>query len=204
MTAPGRSTQTEPDGHPGPPPRPADSTAPTASGSASAPAARFGRRRLSTRHELLLALFPTLVVILVLFLVERFSHQRLLFSSLASSAFLIYLDPEHGTNQASTLFRAQGLAALVGALALTLLGPGYVAAGLAMASAIALMVSFNIVHPPAASTAISFAFRYGDESTLVLFGMALAMIVVLLVMERVTLRLLLRLTRHAHTGVQAK
>lgn len=47
---------------------------------------RLGRQRLSMRHELTLAFLPPLAVLLVLFLVESFSHQRLLFASLASSA----------------------------------------------------------------------------------------------------------------------
>ncbi len=68
---------------------------------------RSARRRLPWRHELLLVLLPTITVLAVVALVERFSQQRLLFASLASSAFLIYLDPLHGTNSARTLLIAQ-------------------------------------------------------------------------------------------------
>lgn len=159
---------------------------------------RLGRQRLSLRHELMLALLPALVVLLVFYFVENFSHQRLLFASLASSAFLIYLDPQHATNQARTLFWAQSIAAIAGVLNLTLFGPGYTAAAIAMVVVIMLMVSLDIVHPPAVSTALSFGFRAGDESNLLLFGMALGMILVLVVLERITLRLLEHLTlRHS-------
>ncbi len=54
------------------------------------------RQRLDLKGEFVLALLPTLTVLAVLGFVETVSHQRLLFTSLASSAFLIYLDPEHG------------------------------------------------------------------------------------------------------------
>jgi hypothetical protein len=57
------------------------------------------RQRLSIKGELLLAFLPTAIVLLMLALVEVLSEQRLLFASLASSTFLIYLDPYHGTNQ---------------------------------------------------------------------------------------------------------
>lgn len=53
-------------------------------------AARPGRARLPLKGELLLALAPTITVLIVFALVEVLSNQRLLFASLASSAFLIY------------------------------------------------------------------------------------------------------------------
>ena len=57
------------------------------------------RSRLTLKGELALATAPTVTVLVVLALVEVLSRQRLLFASLASSAFLIYLDP----NMAPTL-----------------------------------------------------------------------------------------------------
>lgn len=56
------------------------------------------RSRLDLKGELLLATAPTVTVLGVLALVEVLSRQRLLFASLAASAFLIYLDPQHGAN----------------------------------------------------------------------------------------------------------
>ena len=60
--------------------------------------ARSLRERLGLRGELTLTFFPTVTVLGVFALVEVLSRQRLLFTSLASSAFLIYLDPQHNTN----------------------------------------------------------------------------------------------------------
>jgi hypothetical protein len=82
------------------------------------------RRRLGVKRELLLALAPTLTVLLVLALVEAVSRQRLLFASLASSAFLIYLDPGHTVNKARTLILSQVGGACIGMAAAVALGPG--------------------------------------------------------------------------------
>lgn len=53
------------------------------------------RSRLDLKGELALATAPTVLILTVLALVEVLSRQHLLFASLASSAFLIYLDPQH-------------------------------------------------------------------------------------------------------------
>lgn len=87
------------------------------------------RRRLPFRGELALAAPPTATVLAVLALVETVTNQRLLFASLASSAFLIYLDPSHGMNSVRTLTVSQGVAALIGWVLFAALGPGYAAAG---------------------------------------------------------------------------
>ncbi len=59
---------------------------------------------------------------------------------------------------------------------------------------IVLMVLLDMVHPPAVGTALSFAFQTGAESTLVLFMLALSITAVLVILERVTLWLLARLS----------
>jgi CBS-domain-containing membrane protein len=150
------------------------------------------RRRLDVRGELALALLPTLTVLAVLGLVEAFSQQRLLFASLASSAFLIYLDPQHGTNSVRTLVLSQMLAALIGFVSFALLGPGYASAGGAMVITIVVMILLDIVHPPAVSTALSFAFRAGNENNLLLFGFAVGVIALLVGLQRISLWLLAR------------
>jgi CBS-domain-containing membrane protein len=155
-------------------------------------AARPARRHLGIKSELLLALLPTATVLLVLGLVEVLTRQRLLFASLASSAFLIYLDPEHGTNSVRTLILAQLLAAVSGWATFVTLGPGYLSAGGAMIATIVLMIALDAVHPPAVSTAMSFGLRAGDESNLVLFGLALGITAVLVIMERAAVWLLAR------------
>lgn len=150
------------------------------------------RKRLHLKGELMLAALPTATVLLVLLLVEALSEQRLLFASLASSAFLIYLDPQHGMNSVRSLVLAQMGAALLGVGTFFLLGPGYDAAAAAMVLTILLMILADAVHPPAVSTALSFALRAGDESNVLLFGLAVGITAVLVLMERVALWMLAR------------
>jgi CBS-domain-containing membrane protein len=155
-------------------------------------APRSLRGRLSLGHELMLALLPAATVLLVFALVNNLSHQRLLFVSLAASAFLIYLDPQHGTNSVRTLAISQPLAALIGFGAYTLAGPGYFSAAGAIVITITLMIVLDAVHPPAIATALSFAFRSGPESNLFLFALAVGLVILLLGLQRATLWLLAR------------
>ena len=66
-------------------------------------------------------------------LVEVLSRQRILFASLASSAFLIYLDPQHATNSIRTLVISHTMAATLGLGAYLTLGPRYLSGGIAIA-----------------------------------------------------------------------
>lgn len=150
------------------------------------------RQRLHLKGELMLAALPTATVLVVLFLVETLSEQRLLFASLASSAFLIYMDPEHGTNRIRTLVVSQLSAAIIGLATFTALGPGYDAGALAMILTILLMILGDAVHPPAVSTALSFSLRAGDESNVALFGLAVAITAGLVLMQRAALWMLAR------------
>jgi CBS-domain-containing membrane protein len=156
---------------------------------------RSVRRRLALRHELVLALLPTVVVLLVLFFVEMLSEQRLLFASLASSAFLIYLDPEHGTNRVRTLVLSQALAATIGFAAHYALGAGYASGGTAMVATIFLMIVLDAVHPPAVATSLAFAFRAGDEGNLLIFAMALGITATLVALERTAVWMMARMQR---------
>jgi CBS-domain-containing membrane protein len=150
------------------------------------------RRNLGLKDELLLATAPTVVVLGVLALIEVLSRQRLLFASLASSAFLIYLDPQHETNSIRTLVSAQLMAAVIGWLTFSGFGSGYLAAGSAMILTIVLMIVLDIMHPPAVSTSLSFALKAGNENNLVLFGLAVGITTVLVVLERLLLWILAR------------
>ncbi len=167
-------------------PRPTESIRP------SNQEARRARRRLDWKHELLLALLPTATVLTVFALVEQFSDQRLLFASLASSAFLIYLDPLHGTNSTRTLLISQLGGAAAGFAAFASIGAGYASAAAAMVATIVLMITCDAVHPPAVATALSFAFRAGPESNLVLFILAVGLVAVLILLERASLWMLAR------------
>lgn len=153
---------------------------------------RASRRRLSLRSEFTLALLPTVTVLAVFAFVEVVSEQRLLFASLASSAFLIYLDPQHGMNRTRTLLTAQLTAASLGFLMDALLGEGYLAGGVAMILTITLMIFLDAMHPPAISTSLIFAFRSSDVNSVLLFVLALGVTVVLLGLERSAVWLLAR------------
>ncbi|WOD36963.1 HPP family protein [Nodosilinea sp. E11] len=150
------------------------------------------RRRLNLRGELALAIAPTAVVLAVLALVEALSQQRLLFASLASSAFLIYLDPQHGTNSVRTLLISQLMAAGLGFITYTTVGSGYLSGGLAMVITIVLMIVLDVVHPPAVATSLSFALRSGNESNLLLFGLAVGITATLVMLEKLSLWVLAR------------
>lgn len=150
------------------------------------------RRRLDLKGELMLAAVPTITVLIVLALVEVLSRQRLLFASLASSAFLIYLDPQHGTNQVRTLTLAQMLAATIGFTTHFIFGDGYLSGGISMVTMIVLMIVFDIMHPPAVATSLSFALKAGNENNLVLFGLALTITATLVLLEQLALWLIAR------------
>ena len=156
------------------------------------------RRRFNIRTELVLVLLPTATVLGTLFFLETFSRQQILFTSLASSAFLIYLDSEHMMNRVRTLVIAQPLALLIGYAAHLLVPGDYPAAGIGMVLTIVVMVLLDAVHPPAVSTSLLFAFHNYSEHTLVLFGMALGMTVVLVALEQAAVWLVHRYQRPSH------
>lgn len=161
------------------------------------------RRRLTLRGELTLAVLPTATVLGVLALLEAVTAQRLLFASLASSAFLIYLDPEHGTNRVRSLVVSQLLGASLGWAAYALIGTGYVSAAVALVATIVEMIVLDVVHPPAVSTAMSFALRAGDASNLALFLLALGITVALVVLQRGALWVLVRYRHPPHPADQS-
>ncbi|OUL26764.1 HPP family protein [Nostoc sp. T09] len=152
------------------------------------------RSRLNWKGELALATAPTLLILSMLALVEVLSRQRLLFASLASSAFLIYLDPQHGTNTVRTLVISQMMAAGIGFTTYMLLGSGYVSGGTAMIITIVLMILLDVMHPPAVATSLSFALKAGNENNLVLFGLAVSITTLLVGLERFALWLLVHLS----------
>ena len=119
----------------------------------------------------------------------------MLFASLASSAFLIYLDPKHSTNNVRTLVISQVLSALIGFGAFFIFGPGYLSAAAAMVASIVAMVTLDAVHPPAVSTALAFGFRSSNAGNLLLFGLSVFLIVLLVGLQRASLWMLARATR---------
>jgi CBS-domain-containing membrane protein len=147
-------------------------------------------RRGGIKGELVLAALPTLTVMGIFLALKAFSRQTFLFASLASSAFLIYQDPENGMNEAKVMIPAHITAALVGFGSFLIFGEGYLSGALAMGLTIAVLILFGIVHPPAVSTSLIFAFRAQQAKTLLIFLLALVMVAVLYVIQRVAVTLL--------------
>ena len=156
----------------------------------NAPEHVLKERRLSVREELLLALLPTATVLPIIGVIEAFGGHHLLCASLASSAFLIYLDPEHQMNGVRTLVVSQMTAAGIGWIMWLLLGGGYAASASAIPLAILLMILLNAVHPPAVSTALAFAMHVDPHGSLVVFAIAVGITAVLVLLQRAVLSFL--------------
>ncbi len=151
------------------------------------------RRRLGLREEFAMAVLPALAVLAMLGLVELLAQQRVLFASLAGSAFLIYHDPRHQMNTVRTLIFGHLVALCVGLLTSWTLGNSYAAAATAIVACISLMILLDAVHPPAISTSAIFAFRTGAEDNVALFGLAMGVLVGLVILQRTALWALARL-----------
>ena len=143
----------------------------------------------------MLAIGPVVFTLLLLGIVEKLSQQRVLFASLASNAFLIYLHPHHVTNSIRTLVIAQISAAIFGSLAFAIFGSTSLAIGAAMIAVTVLMIVCDAVHPPAVSTALGFAFHGAAESQLELFGVGVFALCGLIVLQRVSVWMLGRFSK---------
>lgn len=143
-------------------------------------------RRSRLQHDVLVAILPTVTVLGALFVREEFSDQRLLFASLASSAFLIYLDPFHATNTVRSLVIAHLFAALAGLVTCLFRGHSYQAAATAMLMTIVVMVLADAVHPPTVSTSLIFGFRQDSEDEFLLYVLDGAVIALLVLLQRLS------------------
>lgn len=83
-------------------------------------------------------------------------------------------------------------AATIGLATYLIFGHGYVSGGCAMVVTIVLMILLDIVHPPAVSTSLNFTLRVGNDNNLILFGLAVGIIALLVLLERLSLWLLAR------------
>lgn len=137
--------------------------------------------------ELALAVPPTLTVVVAFVATGFLTRHPILFASLASSAFLIYRDPQHRMNRVRVMVAAQMVGWCVGTLASLVFGSSYLAGGIAMACSIILLVALDILHPPAISTSLGFAL-IGPHSTLLeTFLVALFLVATLAVLQRIAL-----------------
>jgi CBS-domain-containing membrane protein len=149
--------------------------------------------RAAWRHlaaELALALPATATVLLTLFLIEEITHQRMLFTSLAASVFLIYHDPEHRMNTIRSMLLSYLIAAAAGIGLAWIFSPGYTAAAVALSFTISVLILLRSVHPPALATALGLGFSAEPAQSLPLFMLSV-LVVVLLVAVQVVLRKIL-------------
>lgn len=145
------------------------------------------RARVGIVRELGFAVPPTFTVVAVIFLIQGLTNQRLLFASLAGSAFLIYYEPMHHMNTLRVVILSQLIGAFGGVVVSMVIGPGYVAAVVAMTGAILLLIALNLVHPPAIATSLAFAFVPVKERTLFLFLASLIMLATLVLVQRLAI-----------------
>ena len=143
-----------------------------------------GARRGGLGGELLLAVLPTLIVLGTVSLLSALRHERILFASLASSAFLIYRDPAHPMNGVGTMVGAHLIAVAFGVGAALLLGTGYIAVAAAMLGTILALVLADLVHPPAISTALGFAFFSRQTDAAGVFILSLGLLAALVILQR--------------------
>lgn len=137
-------------------------------------------RRLGIWAGLALAVPPIATVLGAIFLVEALRDERVLFTSLASSAFLIYRDPAHPMNGVRVTVAAHLAAVACGVSAAWLLGSGY-----ATGAAIVLL---RAVHAPAVSTALGFAFYAQQRQAVGVFLLAPALLAALVALPRLIVR----------------
>lgn len=150
--------------------------------------------------ELALALPPTGTLVLALFTTHELTHNPVLFTSLASSAFLIYRDPTHRMNSVRIMSIAQATGAICGIIATLLLGHGYLTVAAAVLATIIILVPLNAVHPPGISTAMGFALLPPHDGLVISFAIAVGLIVILAVLQQAAARTLDWM--EAQTGVQ--
>lgn len=148
------------------------------------------RIRYTLQTELWLILLPTVSTLAVVMLLNAVSRQEILFTSLASSAFLIYVDPLHEVNSVRTLLMAQISAALIGYCSFLVAGGHYLSIALAMVGTIVFMLLVHALHPPALSTALVFSWYASHKNSIGLFIAAILILVLLVVIQQLSVWLI--------------
>jgi CBS-domain-containing membrane protein len=128
---------------------------------------------------------PTVTVVLAFIATNFLTSHPILFASLASSAFLIYRDPQHRMNRVRVMVVAQLLGWSVGSVASLVFGSSYLAGGIAMGCSIILLVALDVLHPPAISTSLGFALIGPHTTLLATFLVALFLVATLAVLQRI-------------------
>jgi hypothetical protein len=157
------------------------------------------QRRGWLRGELLLAIPPTVVMLLAVVLLETLRHERILFASLAASAYLIYRDPVHPMNGVRVMVGAHSVAVVTGVSCGAGLRGGHPGDGRDAAGA------HRVSHCPSPGGIHGARLRLFARpiEAAGLFVVALSMIAVLIVLQRTALWTLRRLQAHTPPAKEA-
>jgi CBS-domain-containing membrane protein len=118
-------------------------------------------KRFIHRHQppanlrsILLAGLGAAFAVGLLALVTDHSTLLLLMAPFGASAVLLFAAPAAHLSQPANLIGGHVMAAAIGLAAFSLLPAGFAASACAVGLAVAAMVAFRIVHPPAGATAL--------------------------------------------------
>lgn len=125
--------------------------------------------RLAPAQRLVLAGFVAGTVLLIVAATDAISRQPALLASIASGTLHVYLDAIHRRRSVRAVLIGHLTAGSAAWLMHLAVGTGYAAAGGTLLVTVAAMVLLDAIHPPAASTALSFAFRSGHTPNHALF-----------------------------------
>ena len=151
------------------------------------------KKRRQTRYQinryLIKGIFIFLSILSMVLVISGILEQPVLFTSLASTTFLIFVRPESKTSQYRNVIGGHYVSATVGFLIAIsaekamLLHDEKIMLGLICALSVAaasiLMHFLDMEHPPAAGTALAFAFGVRSADMLVTLGIALSTIIFL-------------------------
>ncbi|MDX1664458.1 MAG: HPP family protein [Candidatus Promineifilaceae bacterium] len=146
--------------------------------------AREGRKRrtikrYSAEHLAAVAIATVLSVVAIIFVVQELATRPILVASLGSSAFLLYFQPRNEVNNFKPLVFGHLLAAVTGYGANLLFPEPYLSVASGLAVTVLLLAALRLVHPPAISTSLVFAYRPEQAVAIVTFGLTLAVVVAL-------------------------
>ena len=146
---------------------------------ASADKKRRSIKRYSAEHLAVVSIATVLSVLAVIFVVQELARRPILVASLGSSAFLLFFQPRNEVNNFRPLVFGHLLAAATGYGANLLFPEPYLSVAGGLAVTVLLLTGLRLVHPPAISTSLVFAYRPEQAEAIVTFGLTLAVVVAL-------------------------
>lgn len=122
-----------------------------------------------------------ITVVLMIVVVEQIAEQAVLVTSLAASTFLLYYQPLHRMNRFVPVVGGHLIAAGVGFLADEIIPSATLALAVSITVTVTALASLRIIHPPAISTSVVFAYQPHDAGALLTFSLTLAVVIALAV-----------------------